>query len=46
MYCQKVNQMKNTFIVMCVGVLFQILYWSVLSSIVGSTPQNTKVFAH
>jgi len=30
--------MKNTIIVMCVGVLFQALFWSFLASVVGAEP--------
>ena len=42
MNCQRVNQMKNTIIVMCVGVLFQALFWSFLASVVGAAPQNVR----
>lgn len=46
MNCHRVNQIKNTIIVICVSVLFQILYWSVLSPVVGATSQHMRALSN
>jgi len=42
MNCQKVNQIKNTLFIMIVGVIGQIIFWSLVAPVVGASPSNIR----